>query len=182
VTKKFQHLRGRKFLALARCGQRAYPPSVCSEQKARPPGGLRQNWPLAALLLSHRAPAAMLLRRALPEANSGAAQVSKFLYHSTGARCREIKGAFERGPFFGRDSALRCPRRVQRRNMRCDRCLRRASFRPLVRGRGRRSAASLPFGTTKTFCRSRAASLRWSFARMQNLMFDWPNAAGRRPE
>jgi len=43
--------------------------SVRSEQrrqrrKRRQPGGLRQIWPVASLLLSHRALAAMLLRRA----------------------------------------------------------------------------------------------------------------------
>src|SRR6266511_5168824 len=43
----------------------------------------------------------------------------------------------------GRDSALRCPRRVQRRK-----------FRPLLRGRGRRSAASQPLIGQLIFARS----------------------------
>jgi hypothetical protein len=64
----------------------------------------------------------------------------------------EIKGASDRGPIFGRDSALRRPRRVQRRNVGviCTGEMIVASgvthFRPLLRGRGRRSAASLPCG------------------------------------
>src|SRR5690349_53296 len=43
----------------------------------------------------------------------------------------------------GRDGALRRPRRVQRCNVGLERVL-AGSFRPLIRGRGHRSAMSLP--------------------------------------
>src|SRR5437867_4080084 len=64
------------------------PGSVRSEprslgRKERPPGGLRRIWPGAALLLSHRPLAGMLLRRALPQAKCGATNVIVFMKRST---------------------------------------------------------------------------------------------------
>ncbi len=51
--------------------------------------------------------------------------------------------------YRGRDSALRCPRRVQRRFKMAE--LRGArSVPPAARGRGRRSAASLPTNHVRT--------------------------------
>src|SRR5204862_5722809 len=47
-------------------------------QKEPPPGGLRRIWLLALLLLGHRALAAMLPRRASPEAKCGATNVVVF--------------------------------------------------------------------------------------------------------
>ena len=54
-------------------------------------------------------------------------------------------------PQGGRDIALRCPRRVQRRNFFEWQCRSNISFRPLPRGRGRRSAPSLP--SLNTYCK-----------------------------
>src|SRR5207253_7768142 len=54
-------------------------------QKEPPPGGLRRIWLLALLLLGHRALAAMLPRRALPEAKCGATNVVVFMKRGTKA-------------------------------------------------------------------------------------------------
>ena len=77
VSHKYLANRGEGFLTQARRERRAYPQgSVRSEQRSLrqkdpPPCGLCRNWPVASLLLSHRALAAMLLRRASPQANFG---------------------------------------------------------------------------------------------------------------
>src|SRR6266705_5838802 len=52
-------------------------------QKEPPPGGLRRIWLLALLLLGHRALAAMLPRRASPEAKCGATNVVVFMKRGT---------------------------------------------------------------------------------------------------
>jgi len=89
VTNKFRYLRGQDFLTLPRRERRAYPSRVCKEQATKAGAkktATRRAAPelvLAALLLSHRTLAAMLLRHALPKTNSGAAQMSQFIRHST---------------------------------------------------------------------------------------------------
>jgi|GEM_PF-2985443 len=55
-------------------------------QKELPPGGLRRIGPVALLLLSHRALAAMLLRRASPQTQLGATNVPVFVNWTTKAR------------------------------------------------------------------------------------------------
>src|SRR6266699_2687751 len=52
-------------------------------QKEPPPGGLRRIWLLALLLLGQRALAAMLPRRASPEAKCGATNVDVFMKRGT---------------------------------------------------------------------------------------------------
>src|SRR5262245_13262411 len=52
-------------------------------QKERPPGGLRRIWPVASLLLGYRALAAMLPRRASPQAKLGATNVPVLMKWTT---------------------------------------------------------------------------------------------------
>jgi len=69
-------MRCQDFSSLPRRERRAYPSGVCEERatpaaaKKTATAGLRPIWPVALLLLSHRALAAMLLRRAWPPVKS----------------------------------------------------------------------------------------------------------------
>ena len=89
VTNKFRYLRGLDFLALPRRERRAYPSWVCKERAttaAPKKTATRRAAPeLSRGFVTPRSQSlqAMLPRRASPEVNSGAAQVTKFICHGT---------------------------------------------------------------------------------------------------
>src|SRR5438128_6918260 len=80
-------------------------------QKEPPPGGLRRIWLLALLLLGHRALAAMLPRRASPEAKCGATNVVVFMKRGTKPAFCGRAGRFRRcsGPTSRNLRRVRAP-------------------------------------------------------------------------